>query len=405
MSERNIFNDKILDVNSLDDLRNEYNVNLLYKKDKTILFELADDFWEFNYETKELYQYTDYLSMQEDEQKNLVFSTKNPSINKDYGESVALSLLNNDLIPQIADFTLEDRDSYIKSEIKAMKASVSFNGKDLQQSHSVLKNEIDKHIKFQAREFQDVQELTATMLKTLAFMFAFFKAVKIQASKRGLIDDIITQLNSGKKEDIIRNKDLHKEVPELPNLVQKYDKFFASLSLEKNPKILKAQLNEHLDTVLQDQDLLSATEKVANSQTFKNKIIPTMEEYTKLVDEIKASLPTEFLENFNSDEKKAQILEKLQVMSGEEWSDLLYNDLNIKPNAFDDRLNHFTSTVIIDNLLKGQPLNQYDTSVIKMIEETDDLNLINKDKVSDIITGIIEHTLGLSQNNQSKIKI
>lgn len=406
---RNIFSDNIFDVENLDDLKALSNIHILEKSNSAIKFELGNDFWLYDFENDELMQFPDFVSLRDNLNSVKVFSLKDPEFqNRDYAESIALSIKDNGVIPALKDFSLEERNEFIKSKIdKKVSIPIGVDGLDLKDTHKRLSNRIDKHVRSKSKEFEATADLTNGMLKTFSVMFAFFKALKVKTSKEKIIDDIVSKLNSGtdQKQSIMRDKELLKEVPELESMISKYDKFFADLIIEKDPITVKMKLKENIDKILQDEELLNATEKASSSIKFLTYTNNNMEQFKSKIELIKENLPTKITDFLTNDDAKEEYLSKLQSFSNEEWADLVYFDMNLKPTEYSDRLNLFAANYIINGMLKDETYDEYDLSINKIVNNEEDLKFLQEDKVLNIVGLIAEKILKLNVSKDNKLKI
>lgn len=406
---RNIFSDNIFDVENLDDLQSLTSIHILEKNNSILKFELGSDFWQYDFANDELFQFPDFISLRDNDNGVKVFSLKETDFqNKDYAESIAFSLKENGVIPALRDFSLEERNGFIKAKIdKKISLPIGVDGMDLKETHKRLKNRIDKHINSKTKDFEATADITNGLFKTLSVMFAFFKAIKVRASKEKILDDIINKLNSGTslKASIIRDKELLKDVPELESLLSKYDKFFSDLKIEKDPIKLKMKLKDALEGILKDEDLLQATEKVSSNIKFLTYTNNNMEQFKAKMSGIQDNLPGTIKEVLSNEDSKDDYLSKLQHFSNEQWADLVYFDMNLKPTEYSDRLNLFAANYIINGILKGQTYDEYDISINKIINNEDDLKFLQEDKIANIIGHIAEKILNIKISQDNKLKI
>ena len=115
--ERNLYDDNIQDVFSIHDLENikeTGNINILAKTDKYVMFEAGKDFWKLDFDTEELVQYNDFISLKNNVNGNIVYSLSSPSLNKDYGIVLAESILNTNIRKDYPEITLKERQNYLE---------------------------------------------------------------------------------------------------------------------------------------------------------------------------------------------------------------------------------------------------------------------------------------------------
>lgn len=326
--ERNLYDDNIQDVFSIHDLENikeTGNINILAKTDKYVMFEAGKDFWKLDFDTEELVQYNDFISLKNNVNGNIVYSLSSPSLNKDYGIVLAESILNTNIRKDYPEITLKERQNYLeKTATGAIKYSL---GKEFEKSIEKNKKKA-KDLSQQALEplnkpetkmLIDILDVT---LETLTLFFTFFNNKYKQYQKEAIIKDIIEKLDNKELDirDVLRNEALHREIPELKQVLEEWQKNIhkiniktsisaddllkkEELSKKEDHKLLllpeypinKEQLIEHL---VDNKEVNEIAEKLSNSKTFN--ILKT----EKFCNNIDKHIKEDLGENFKEDLKE-----------------------------------------------------------------------------------------------------
>ena len=228
---RNLFEDNIQDVFSiqdLDQLKEEGLMNVLAKTDDYLMFEAGKDFWRMDFNTGELVQYNDYVSLRDGINGQVVYSELNPDNNKDYGAVLYDTILATK-IEDLPDFTLKEREDYFEDTTKGI---LKYNvGKEFEKSleknkknsKEIAQKALEPLNKPETKMFVDMVDV---VLETLALFYTVYNNKNKQHKKEELIKDILKKLDNRELDikDVLRNRGLMQEVPELKQILEEWQK-------------------------------------------------------------------------------------------------------------------------------------------------------------------------------------
>ena len=228
---RDLYNDDIKDVysiNDLDQLKKEGLMNVLANTDDYIMFEAGKDFWKMDFNTGELTQYNDFVSLRDNIKGTVVYSELDPSKNEDYGAVLYDTVMATNL-EDLPKFTLNDRQDYLENTTKGMiRHSV---GKEFEQSIEKNKRKskelthdaLEPLNKPETKMFVDMADV---VMETLALFYTIYNAKNKEHKKEELIKEIIKKLDNKEIDvrDVLRNRALNEEIPELKTILQEWAK-------------------------------------------------------------------------------------------------------------------------------------------------------------------------------------
>lgn len=259
--ERNIYDDNTTDINTLADLPKSASFDILSKNNEGIMFEMGDDFWK--YENGNLYQYPDFVSLRDNLSPKVVFSTSIPSENKDYGVSIVNSLKNFDFT-KIQDFDFKDRSDYIKTNAPKVNINDLIDKKGGIKRKQVLDTAISDSLKsIESKELKPAIDLVKSTLSVLSLFLIFSKKNRIQIEKQELINKIIKALENKeiKISDILDDQALQAQIPELKELVKKYQE-----------RSLSSNLVTDIEELLNDKSVIDTAENLSENPAYKIKL-------------------------------------------------------------------------------------------------------------------------------------
>lgn len=245
---RNLYNDNIKDVFSIDDLdslkENGY-MNVLANQDDYVMIEAGDDFWKIDTKKGEVIQFRDFVSLQNQEGGELVYSRDNPSINKDYGAVLYDTVIESDC-KKLPKFTLEDRKDYLKNTTEGlvayqMKGQFEQDVKKNRQESKEISSNISESVNKPETKFISDSIQIATDIMTIIFTFLKNKVDKNRREK--FINGVMDKLDK-KEMSPADVKALMKEYPELEQLLFEWQKSRIGMDIETSTTIDNALKNK-----------------------------------------------------------------------------------------------------------------------------------------------------------------
>lgn len=228
---RDLYNDDIRDVytiNDLDQLKNEGLINVLAKEDNYLMFEAGKDFWKLDLDKGELVQYNDFISLENNTNGRIVYGNINPEKNEDYGAVLFDTIIESEAL-NLPNFSLQKRQDYLENTTKnVVKQNVSKEferslEKNKRKSKEVSKDLLEPLNKQETKMLVDMMDVA---IESLALFYTIFNAKNKQHKKEALIKDILKKLDNKEinVKDILRNKSLNQEIPELKEILEEWAK-------------------------------------------------------------------------------------------------------------------------------------------------------------------------------------
>lgn len=309
---RNIYDDNVIDINSKEDLPFEKTtIDFLEKEDETIKFELGGDFWSF--ENGNLYQYADFISLRNNENPHLVLDIQNQESAKDYGITIFNALQKTDY-QHLPNFTLQDREEYIlgsniKGAIK-LPAKLERSLNKIQHKGKELGNDLSEPLA-NAQELKPIGDVIKSAVMVLSLFFLLFKKANAKRQKKELVKKILEALDNKELDinDVLSDKFIREEIPELEEIIKRYQKNNFSAILDKD-----------IEAIVEDKSVLDVSDKIA--------------ETPQIMEEIQTKLEKNILTN----------LEKNEIQD----FDFQLNDLFEKSNH--ENSTQFLKELVMDNL-------------------------------------------------------
>ncbi len=278
--KRDIYNDNIYDINNLEQLPSNPEFDILSKNRKAVCFEMGNDFWKMQ-RNGQLYQYPDFVSLRNQKNGKLVFDKNLPIYEQPslYGTAVDKVLKSFDL-NALPDFKLKDRSNFIKNSAPSIKLNDYFDKKiGLQRKQLADKAVSDTLKNYESQELKPAIDLLKAMLSVLSIFLIFSKRNKINKEKRKLTKKIIKALENKdlKASDILENQELMNQIPELKNVITRYQ-----------DKILRGNLEKKVESLFDDVAVIDTGEKLSTSPEFQK----MLGEYTfnQIDKEVKANV-------------------------------------------------------------------------------------------------------------------
>ncbi len=275
MSDRNLYDDNIFDVSNIDNIKNEQSIAVLEKTDSRILFEFANDFFKYNFESEELLQYPDFVSLKRD--KNFKDATET-----DYGFAIVDSINSSKEIEFLKNYNLRDRENYIKKDITEGLFNIPVN---IANSIKKQTDTIKRAVELKKPEFQDVNATVNALIDSISLFYCFYKTMKIKAMKEGIITTTLEKLTQKNATSIIRDPELMKAVPELQDVIKKAKDFDIQFKVDPEKSNFKqkvGRVHNIVDYALGNAELLNVCEKVSNTELYQN----NLEKVSKKFDDI-----------------------------------------------------------------------------------------------------------------------
>lgn len=378
----NLFDNNIFDVHSVEDIRNKQNINILEKHgEEHYLFEFADDFWK--YHEGKLTQYPDFVSMRSDKSGLDVTLT-------DYGISIIESIKESKELTKLKDYSLQQRESYIKGEVSGGYLSVPFKGVKKQME------DISKTLKVEAKqnEIQDAVQITNAVVDVLALAIALSKAGLGLVHQRSQANKVLSDLSLQKKNEHIRDSQLLSAIPELRNALNKCDDFVHQFTISDKFKDMTPieRVNEIINFARTEKDIAGAAYKVAETPHFKKQFAQVSAFFNTTGAELKNQLPslTAFLTNNPANEKlfvenfgEANMLENLKKLN-------VNTNNRTEMREFLLALDFFKSSTRPDNAN-----HTYHYGVLQWFASPSDFKTVNFNNVVDIVEKIAGKILNI----------
>lgn len=269
---RNLYNDNIQDVFSIDDLEslkeNGY-MNVLAHQDDYVMIEAGKDFWKIDTEKGVVTQYKDYLSLQNNTDGELVYSKEYPALNRDYGAVLYDAVKESDY-KNLPKFPLQERKDYFENSTKGLvknkmkgefEQALKNNRKEAQEFSSNLTESVNKpETKFIADSIKIATDL-------MSIFFTFLKNNVDKDRREKFLKDIVEKLDKGEL-DPIDVKILAREYPELEKILHQWQKGKMGLNLETSTtvdKALESQINQQSNNniTIEEQPKLQPTQTIS----------------------------------------------------------------------------------------------------------------------------------------------
>lgn len=373
--EDNLFDNNIFDVHSIEDIQNLKNIEILSKKgEEYYLFEFGDDFWK--YDNGQLTQYADYVSMRD--AKAGIDATM-----QDYGLAINDSIKNSKELEAIKDFSLIEREIYIKGKADSVH-SIVFKGVkgDMQGISQPLQ------LNSKEKELQDVTKLSNAVVDVIALSFAIFKAAGSLLKKNELANKVLNNLSLDKANEYLRDPELMKEIPQLKKALQSTDDFVHNFQLTDRFKHMKPieQVNEILNFAMSDEDVKIGADKLSETLFFKKHFVELSSKLEDLNKDLQGEFPalTDYLQKNDTN----SIL-FLNNYAEKDFANLL-KDLNVNeknPAEIKEFLaaTHFYKA----NSINGESLSpDYHIRMMRFFSSQKDFKSINFNNVKDIVDKI-----------------
>lgn len=250
---RNLYNDGIWDVytiNDLDTLKENGVMNVLAKSDDYLMFEAGKDFWKIDFQSGELTQYKDFVSLENNIDGKKVYDRLHPEYNLDYG-AVLYDTIQETELKDLPNFSLQQRNEYFENTTKGMvkhsmkgefERAVEKNRDETKKVSNTLFETIDKP------ETKPLVDGIQVVLETLAIFYTIFQSKYKQHKKEQLIKDILNKLDNNELDikDVLNDRILNEKVPELRYILDEWQKNRKRINIDTSitaDEALKRQQN------------------------------------------------------------------------------------------------------------------------------------------------------------------
>lgn len=316
---RNIYDDNLFDVHSVDDFDfQNLNFDVLAKDDENIYFEFSKDFWRYDTTSNELFHYPDFKSMKDNPHGGNKVYGEGWKHSKDYGIAIVENGLKDNEILSLPNFSLEDRENYFidgiaKGKLTSAKGLSIPRGVQAQKQAQKTAEQITSALTENNKDLKPLKDVIDSYLTVISLFLIFSKRRKIQLEKENLVEEIMRKL--AHKEisplTVLNDKSIMNKHPELKEMIEKL--------IKENPYLVEAEQKEKIMNFLSDDSLGSHTEKLSEDQEYRESIGKQIFDRLKL----------KFDKEYNTDISKL-MTEGFDKSPFKEWD--LYVTNNIKSN-------------------------------------------------------------------------
>ncbi|PWN59968.1 hypothetical protein [Chryseobacterium oncorhynchi] len=416
MSKRDLYDDSVFDVNSIEDILNEKSMTILANQEDSILFEFGNDFFKYDLQEKTMLQYPDFISLKNNVNYNDCSLT-------DYGFAMADSINNSEDLELLKYFDLKDRENYIKEELHGGIFTIPAKISD-----RINKNKNNfKDLPGKTKELDSITSMSNAFVDTLALLFCYYKSIKLKMTKEKLVEGVLQKYNQKNLYSIIQNKDLLYEVPELKNVVQKCNDFLVKVEVDKGFSTLQEKLDAVKDLAdhafsLGDPEILETCKKVAETEIFKNNISNVKEKLEVISDQLANDLPQL---NQKLTDNISENLKSMNDIHKEGFTKLFSETLNLNPQNREDKLEFLIANNFLARALVKDTSDEYDFSIVdyissafpdhingdfdksfmKYISDSKELDTVRYGNVKYLVEQICENVLGVKEEKEIKFTI
>lgn len=387
MKNRDLYNDNIFDVTSVNDIMSETTMTLLEKQDKHLLFEFCNDFFKYDMEEKKMIQYPDFVSLTKNKNsKDCTFT--------DYGFAIADSISSNEELEFLKNYDLKSRESYIKKDLGNGYFTIPM---DIINSVNKTKSNL-KDLTGKSQELGSVNAMTNALVDTLALLFCYYKALKIKNSKSKVIDEVLQKYNQEKLYSITKDRNLLQEVPELKDVVQKCNDFLIKVEIDKNFSDFQEKyekVSQLASFALGDKQILETCEKISESLNYQENIAQVKNKLQEISENIAIDLPDIQNSLMSSQEEKLNILKSVHDKN---FTKFFTGDLGLSIDNKDDKVEFLIANNFFSRNLKGDTDEDYDKSVMRFISDPNELDNLNISNVKLLIEKIADNLLDIKQS-------
>lgn len=416
MSKRDLYDDHVYDVSSIDDIINEKSMTILANQKDSVLFEFGNDFFRYDLVDKKMLQYPDFVSLRDN--KNGVDCSLT-----DYGFAMADSISSNEDLTLLKNFDLKERENYIKEELLGGYLTIPTKISD-----RINKNKSNfKDLPGKTKELDSITSISNAFIDTVALLFCYYKSIKLRMNKEKLVENVLQKYNQKNLYSIVQNKDLLYEVPELKSVVQKCNDFLIKVEVDKGFSTFQDKFNAIKDLAdhtfsLGDPEILETCKKIANTEIFKKNIQNVKDKLEVISDQLSFELP-----NINK-QLSGNVVENLSIMNGihkQGFTKLFSETLNLNPQNKDDKLEFLIANNYIARALAKDTTEDYDFSIVdyisstfpdhmqedfdksfmKYISDSQELDTVRYDNVKFLVKEICSNVLSLKEEKEIKFTI
>jgi len=394
-----LFVDNIYNINKLEDIKETETINLLEKNGNCISFELGGDFFKCDMENDNIIQYSDFVSLRDEKQNyNLAEISKNIPDNHEkllYLTTIKESIKSNEIISNLKDYALKNRDNYIKKDLKntlPINTNFNLNRKNIE---SIIKISSVLLKSAGISELINLTELTELALTTVSIFSMFYKNFAIEKSKNNIVNNIIANYSGKNHKFILNNEEIKAKFPDLDNILRKLEEFNVQLNINNG---IKDNTEKIVSEILNDSNVMLFINKLSETDIFQNYLKKNNENFinikNKTISELNPKLVNELLSN--KERHLKEIIHEINKPFEKSRFIKVFSDLKLSPS--EDNKNFCISNEIINDLLKENNRKEDNISINSMLSSMN-LEKINSKKLIDIIENISKNILGIEINN------
>lgn len=396
MDNRNLYNDNIFDINSIDDIKNVNSIALLEKTNNRILFELGNDFFKYDSNSEKLYQYPDFLSLK---------SNKNPKeiTELDYGFVISDSLNNSAEIDLVKNFELRDRESYIKKDLHEGLFNIPVN---IAESIKRRTDKIKNTVAVKSPELKDINHTINALLDTMSLFYCYYKAIKIRTMKHKVVDLTLAKLTQDNAGSIIKDPELLKQVPELREVIKKARDFDVNFKVsdESAFKYQTSRVNNLVDYAFGNAELMQACEKVADTNLYQEHLSNIKSKFDEFYNNINDEFPVLKDALVASSEKNYKILKEFSRPDNPEIINI-YKEQKINPQDPTSNLEFLLANHFFSKSLSGNDDDDYLSSISSIVSDTKSFNKVSVDRVYDIVEKLSDKIFQVDLDQKTNISL
>jgi len=404
LEEIDFFEDNRYDINKFEDINYTETINILEKNNKYVSFELGGDFFKCFLNEDNIIQYPDFVSLRDEKQnRDLSELTKNINDNDEkllYLTSIKESIKSNEVIKNLNNYTLKDRENYIKKDLKDVLSINAYFNLNKQDIKDIIKKAKPILQLMDTPELNDLKKLSELAITTIAVFSLFYKNIKIRNSKNDIINNIITNFSNKNSKTILNNKEIKDKCPELDNIMCNLEKFNINLSIDNG---IRKNTEKIVSEILNNEKAMSLANKLSETNAFQNFLKENNKNFINVknivISGLDPKLMNELLSNNNVYLKDIfheidKPFEKSKFME-------VFSELNLSPTK--DAKNFCTANEILNDLLNKNNNSETYSSINQILSHMN-LENIDSTKILNIVESISKKILGLDINNKMNIK-
>lgn len=403
MKKRNIYNDNIKDIKSVNDLEDfKESLSVLEKTKDSISFEFGCDFWKYDKKKGELKQYNDFVSLQKDIGE-IVFNSAKTEQTKEYGAVLAREINLNKNLNNLPYFKIAERREYIIEPTKAVNNTFKIPLETLEKDKRRVQEITNKATKnFDTQETKPFLDGIKSIIDVLALNYFLYKDFAIKKNKEKYIRKIVEGLDNNFFDinKILNDRDLIRRIPELKEVLDRYQEQNINVENPNNPFNFGDLTEPHGDIELDDtilleeypkfidhKEVLTLAAEIAEKPSYEKELFSNIND--KVINKLHSSLQNDLKEIFLDSKKNKNIYEPIEFFFRDNIDEFkkdfspreiglayLIISNQISPNKVDKKI---ISEKVARIRLKGNEGNKISIhNISKIINKVVDLGLNNK---------------------------